>query len=222
MNNIEKVRQIKTNSFVTLDDEAALMISKQNNLGYKPIQYSVVDRTELVIRAQNNNVLVRFYFIKLESNLGSPTLMIKQVDNDFEARVLNKPDDFSPGDRKELLQRNILWIFQKPDIELTDNIEYGDIGFGSNSKSYFSYNDLIYTESFTIGETNYHKKQQGDLNGEINGDAGILGTLAEYVSMEQTSNEQAIILEIGPQESDTGGLLQLLVGRSIRMNNVRL
>lgn len=206
--NLAEWKQVRNKSIVIMNDESSVLRSRQNGLGLKGIQYQV----KRTIEFQESGNLMTFFFFELDSQLGMRWLMVKIVDDAIEARVLVEPPDYESGNRHDLvLDRDEKWIFQPPK---TDNIIL---------------NDLVYTESFIWDGVTYNKKRQGDINGETeeypkpSGFSKQLATLAEYVASEDSvANQQAVLLEIGPAESDDGGLLRLLIGNVVNVDDIEV
>lgn len=200
-------KRVRNKSVVTLNDEGSILQSRKDGLGLKGIQYQVARTIEF----QESGNLMTFLFFELTSPLGNRWLMVKIVDDAVEARVLIEPPDYESGNRRDLvLDRDEKWMFQPP----------------KNTRDIIL-NDLVYTESFTWDGATYNKKRQGDINGETeeypkpSGFSKQLATLAEYVAAEdKVANQQAVLLEIGPAESDDGGLLRLLVGNVVSVDDI--
>lgn len=209
MHSLKDFISLSKGSIVTLNDESSIWRSKKYKLGLNGMQYTV----KRVIEFTESEDLMRFYFAEIEHALETRWLMVKVVDDDFDVRVLFEPTDYESGNRRDLvIDRDIKWMFKEPD---TDEIVL---------------NNLVYTESFDWDKVVYNKKRQADINGESqerpkpSGFSKQLATLAEYCcdGSVKADNPQALLLEIGPAESDDGGLLRLFLGYVIPTSEVEI
>lgn len=208
-------KNLKPGSQVILKDARSL----QANVNGVP--YEVVRTIEI----PEDRRLMTWVFIELTGPTDETRwLMVKVVDNNMDIRIYHRPEKFNAGNRADFIGRNERWIFQKP--EDPDN---------------YSLNDLVYTMDFEWDGFAYHKKAQhvqgADMAGEPcerprpTGDfPQQLATVAEYIADEwvevegkgkaKPKNPEAVLLEIGPADDDNGGLIWLLIGRTLEVGDV--
>lgn len=163
---------------------------------------------------------IEWLFIQLEKK-GDEQLyvMVKMVNDDFEIRVYFEDPSFKQGNRHDMLDNEMFWLFQEP-----KNMEE----FNENPRAYM--NKLNYT--MTLGRTENGKdlafilKDQGEIYCKHK---GSLVTIVEYKTDQECDNPELILLEEGDSGSDrtkkddgSGGYITLLVGATINPEEIEV
>ncbi len=208
-------RDLKPGSFITLTDAGTINDALESGGDLSGRQFEV----RKIIHIDESNKLLTWRFFVLES-AGTKTvwLLAKIVDQDFDLRVLFVPDDFDKGDRHDQIGWEHYELFQKP--EDPDNIVLEELEFAT------SLHRVEGGEEDKEREIEYALKGQGELNGDVteiptpSGVIPLIATVAEYSTDDETENPEAILLEIGNPECETGGLIRLLLGSPVSLSDV--
>lgn len=159
------------------------------------------------------------FFLLMDEDENEVVLMVKIVGLELDLCVYNKPiEDLEPGDRVDMLERDARWLFQEPknrDWRPTD----------------LKYTMEIFDE-LPAGIIKYVQKGQGELTGEcevlstspykINKTEGLIATIVEYRAEVPCENPEWLIVEVGDPDSEGGGLITLLQGAPIALNDIEV
>ena len=147
--------------------------------------------------------------------------MVKIVDQHLNLLVYFEPSEFMPGNRRDMLDRGDTWLFEEP--ENTDEFEFDELQFVRE----IEWNVQVDEDGETVDrDIHYRMKQQGILYGHCTHDpvqAGIrriLAAVIEYATADEYENPELILLELGGENSSEGGLITMLVGNRINMDEV--
>lgn len=211
-------QSLKPGDFITLKDADTMLQSQKRGNGFAPVEYEI----ESVIVLEELTGLAEWRAISLKDN-DKLWLWIKIVDENVDVKIgwENKPEDYMPGNRQDMVERDWSWLFTEEsivDFEKSANV-----------------NDLIYSRFIQVPRekedgqvTDFVFLKKGNLEFEahcnqipkLSGMKPLLGTIAEYNGpATDCSDPELIIFEIGAEESDsdcpTGGLIRILNARNI-------
>lgn len=218
--NVPGLKRLKKGDFVTLTDERTLILQMKAGLGLKPVDRKI-NQIE-TIEANGGLAQIIICDITGESESFRKIIFAKIVDDAFDVRVYDEDPKFLKGNRDDLMKNASLWVSD------TEHV------FFDQPPEFKGANDLRYTGAFATGDLTYIRKQPGEYDGEFRqhpAASGInyplLATVCEYAleAGKQTNPEvpnQALFLEVGPVESDLGGLVTLWYGHEIKNNEFQV
>lgn len=210
-------RSIKADSTITLSDQQAITDSIERGTGVAGIDYIV----ESIWKIREMNGLAEWLLFKLDEEDQELWLVVKIVDQHLNLLVFFEPDEFIPDNRRDVVERGDTWLFEEP--EDNENFEFDALQFVSEIE--WSVQTGENGETFDQ-ELLYRMKQQGVLYGHCTHDpvqAGIkriLTSVIEYATDSDYENPELMLLELGGENSSDGGLITMLVGNSINMDEV--
>jgi len=213
---------LTTGSVVILTDPQALADSAKEGRGAVGREYTV----EEVRSIREQHGLATWQLFRLREIQQDLWLLAKIVDQFVDLRIyFQLPDEeFKPGNRKDMVDRGNLWLFQQP-----------------ANPEHFAYSELEYTTEIQ-GPSEpgqppvcYQMKDQGVMAGTMttfsgNAPAGKMFTmLAEYQATGDCENPELLLLEMGGIDpnapdncDDLGGLIILLQGSPITENEIEV
>ncbi len=210
-------RDIRPGSTVTLSDEQSIADSMKRGEGVKGMDYIV----ESVLKIRQEDGLAEWLLLKLDDEEQDVYLAVKIVDNDFSLLIYFEPVEFPPGNRRDIVERGDTWIFQEPDNP--DDFEYDELEFVSE----IIWNVDVEEEGEVVErEITYRIKGQGVLYGSSTHDptqAGlvrIMAAVVEYTADKDCANPELMLLELGGEHGEEGGLISMLVGCRINKTEV--
>ena len=202
-------RNIKPHSIITLRDEQGIEDSLEKEGSVKGVDYEV----NSIQRIMENNSLAEWLFFNLADKDQNVWLMVKIVDEQISLKVYFEVDEFEQGNRKDIIEREDLWLFEKP-----EDLEH------------FDYNDLKYAleiiQPTDKGKIIFRQKGQGELFGTCtqnpvqSGMEEIFTTIVEYDTVDDCDNPELLILELG--DNKEGGVITLMLGTEINLNEVEV
>jgi len=210
VNDPEFWQEIAPGSIITLKDEQTIEDSMKKNLGAKPIDYIV----SKVRRIEEQDGMVQWTLCLLKDPDQRIWFMAKSVDRNIDFRAYYEPDEFRPGNRRDMVENGNLWLFQEPrDV---NNYKLSELEFTT----------AIDRETEVHGSTrqvSYEQKSQGVLYGSMTSDPaetgferGVFTAVAEYVTGDSAvQNPELLLLEMGGEAGSNGGLINLLLGASL-------
>jgi hypothetical protein len=215
-NGISFWRNVKPGDTLQLKDEVTVDEQIKAGKGVDGL-FIPVSRTASV---QSGGGAVQWIFIELKDTAPKTYVMAKAVGEFLDLRLYREAADFPTGNRKDMLDTENFWVFEKPD-----------------NPDDFSYLELKYTDTVTRkiegGEITYTQKSQGEMDGEcamnpeIPGSVALLATISEYQAdidaggrTPTGANNELMFLEAGSPDLDEGGLIQLLEGRTLQLTDV--
>ena len=204
-------RAIKPDSTLTLTDAQALRecVSGQNYL------------VKQVIKIREKSGICEWLLFEIEGQDGAPDswLMAKLVDNEVDIRVYFESGDFESGNRKDMVEQNNFFLFQKP--EDPDKFTCTELKYAKHIGWDFpgdeEGDDKIHVDyNVKVGE------MQGDVsyNPYQSYQRELLVTIVEFDTSNKTTCPEMFILEIGRSECKDGGLIRLFFGNSIKPTEV--
>lgn len=207
--------QVGPGSIITLKDEQALEDSQRKGRGLSPMDYQVKEARTIDV----SNGLGALRMFHLDDTEQSIWFVAKIVDQDIDLRVYFEPpeSEFAPGNRRDMLDRGDLWLFQEPanpnnyrpkdlrfTLEIVQSVQQDG---GTKQVTYEAKGDELY------GEMTVEPKQSGMSD-------QVMVTVVEYRATEPTENPEALIIETGGENTDDGGLISLMLGSPIRFSEV--
>ncbi|HEY3376932.1 MAG TPA: hypothetical protein VGL77_05495 [Armatimonadota bacterium] len=211
-------RGLTVGSIISLSDKQALEDSIQENRGAVARDYTVQE----VRTIHEQHDLAVWKLCRIADDRQALWFLAKIVGADVDLRVyFDLPDaQFTPGNRRDLVESGNLWLFQQPE-----------------DPEHFTYDALQFsTEIEGPGEEGqppviFHMKGQGALSGLMTvtgaGAEQQFATVVEYCAdAGTTDNPELLLLEIGGVDlatgdtSPDGGLIILLQGAPLAPNEV--
>ena len=199
-------RGVKVGQTLCLSDEQAIEDAMESKTADLEMNY-IIDSIR-IIKHEETGIEWRFLQLRSDDNMW---LLVKIVDKEFDLRIYFEPDDFEQGNRADMIENECHWVFEEP--EDTDDFEL---------------NDLEFAKTFEMCEAEYTIKRFGMLCGVIQcqpsnrGVDGSMTCIAEYQTDADTKNTEIIFLEIGGEEDDDGGFIQMLLGTPINQQEVEV
>jgi hypothetical protein len=213
-------------AMITLSNTETMTESQNRGLGFKPMEFEV---SQVIHLCEINN-LAGWIAIKLNDSTDNLWLWVKMVNGilDIKSCWENDPEDYTPGDRQDMVDNDCGWLFTEKSIET----------YLKSNKL----NDLVYSEAIQgrrwidekagkFTDFVFDKKGNAEFQCECvepdipNDD--LMGTVAEYnCSDENCPDPEMIVFEIGTYEDDEddtpdrGGLIRILHGSNISLNNI--
>jgi len=186
------IRKVKAGDIVSLKDEQTLQDLFQSGNTALGIDL-VVDNVLTITESHNIVTWKRIQFV--ESDI---VLVIKDAGGDaYDVRVCFPPDEYEPGNRSDLCGTDwILRLFEKAedDEQPLDSYEY------------IRSIDINYDDLGTIE----YKIKGGTLYGRDNQDRFC--SVTEWSASQDCPNPEIIAFEIGGDDSDDGGYIDLYQG----------
>ena len=201
---------INPGSTITLRDQQAIEDSMEKGNGMRGVDYVV----KTVYRLKELNGLAEWNLFLLDDPGDIIWLMVKIVEQEIELRVYFEHPQFDPGNRKDMMDQENLWLFMEPD-----------------NPADFQYNDLKFTDHIEIESDNddvliYRQKGFNEMHcwcERLPVPPGIknqIATIVEYQAKEKCENPELLLLEMGGQNSSDGGLIRLMIGCSLRPTEI--
>lgn len=171
----------------------------------------IVER-QLIVREQNG--LAEWVFYTL---VDSPLcVMMKIVDQEYEVRVYKEDPSFIKGNRRDQCERGEYWLFAPP--ENPDDFLFNSLIYTGQMKKILEGRQVVFSQ-----------KSQRELEGEYTEkpprrgiDFPLLATLVEYQANQEVEYSEVMVLEVGPADDVEGGLITLLLGRTIFPHEVQI
>lgn len=201
---------IKPGSTITLKDKQAIEDSMEKGNGMKGMDYMV----KAVHRLKELNNLAQWTLFLLDDPEDIIWVMVKSVDEEIDLRVYFEHPQFEPGNRKDMINQENLWLFMEPD-----------------NPSNFQFNDLIFTDRIEIEDENegtliYGQKGEKEMHcaceSSLTPQEGnkSIATLVEYQAKKDCENPELLIFELGGEQGSEGGLIRLMLGCSLRPTEI--
>ncbi|MDP8239519.1 MAG: hypothetical protein P9X24_10555 [Candidatus Hatepunaea meridiana] len=212
-------REIHPGSTITLTDEQSISDSMERGEGIKGRDYIV----ESVWKIRQEDGFAEWLLFNLDDEDQEIWLVVKIVDQNVGIFVYYEPDEFAAGNRRDVIERGDLWLFNEPDD--VDNFRFDELKF---------VREILWTVDIEDDgdvkekEILYQLKGQGVLYGSCRHDPiqpgleRIMATVIEYDTSEDYENPELMILELGGEKGDEGGLISLMVGSNINMSEVEV
>jgi len=210
-------REIIPGSTITLTDEQSIADSIEQGKGVNAQDYIV----ESILTIRQDNGLAEWLLFNLGDDDQEMYLTAKIVDQHVDLLVYFEPDEFPPGNRADIINRDDMWLFEEPD-DVND----------------FSFDELEFTKEITwINETTdngntiekeilFKIKGQGIQYGICThqpfktGLNRVMASVIEYSTDIDYENPDIMVLELGGEKGDEGGLISMLIGCRINLTEV--
>jgi len=210
-------RSVKPDSTITLTDEQSIVDSIERGEGVSGRDYIV----ESIWKIQHDELLAEWLLFNLGDDEQNIYLVLKIVDQHIDIYVYYEPDEFPPGNRRDVVERGDEWIFEEPaDF---DNFKYDELGL---MREIIMNVEIKKDDDIRNEDVAYRMKGQGVMYGNCTHDpaqAGIgriMATVVEYSTDDSYDNPEMMILELGGEHSDEGGLISLMLGCGINLSDV--
>jgi len=199
-------RSLGCGSVVTLSDAQTREDSIKEGRGDQPLSFTV-QTIRTITEAGGLAVWRLFHLSEVKQQIW---LMAKVVGQEVDLRVYFEvpTEQFQPGNRRDMVERNNLWLFQQP-----------------ADPNHFTYNELEYTANIEAPAENgqpvtFRMKPQGTLHGLLRTDpSGEEGdndftSVVEYQAdpLNASENPELLLLEVGNADNSDGGLITLWQG----------
>jgi hypothetical protein len=210
-------KDIKPGGVVVVNDEQAMMEAIKRGVDAEGgVNYEI----KRVLRLNEVNGLATWTLLKLEG-MDEVWLMVKIVGQEVDHRIYFEVPDFSPGNRADMIAREMFWLFEDP---------------GPDWKS--AYNDLKFINTINIDtnpggnapatRTSYQQKPFGPMYARCSeepkqseGDE-YLAILVEYSSADATDNPELLLLELGGEHGQEGGYIMMMLGCTAAIADLRV
>jgi len=206
-------RELKPGSTISLTDAQALDDSMQSGQGVSARDYVVRERRSI----KQLEGPLEWQLFDVEDGEGRLWFLVKIVDTDIALRVYFEAEGFEPGTRAELIDREMSWLFQEPE---------DPDGFRCNE---LAYAEEIIQDIEVDGEEKeirFRIKPQGELHGacthlpQQSWPQVMMATVVEYATQQACENPELLLLELGGEEGEDGGVITLLLGCGLRLSEV--
>jgi len=199
-------RSVKAGDMVSLSDAQTIIAQMKSGKGTTPANHEISS----VLSATQLNNLAEWRFFKLGQT--SLWLMAKIVDKNLALLVLRDAPDWEPATRKELVDKELLFMFNAP--KDTNNFEYDEL-------TYVDEVNVTNSEINKGTETFFYMKPQREQHAKADWQppqSGIgqqIATIVEYAAEANKGfvDTELVILELGVKASD--GVIHFLVGRPV-------
>ena len=206
---------IKPKSIITISAAPGMQDSMRRGLGVRGLDYSV--RT--VARCEHISGISSHVVITLEDAEQAAFLVVKSVDDLVDIFIYFDPPGLSGGERPDLLERGMHWLFQEPGNP--DSFDPAELRYTTSLVQH-----LPGKEGEASLELRYALKPQGELQchySEVPARAGLpekmLATLVEYRCEHPAENPEFLILEVGEERSNRS-YVRFFLGCQIRLSEV--
>lgn len=219
-------RNLKPGGMILLKDSQSIELGIYNKLGTSGINYRVkeVDRFDHLNAEGHESGICQWIFARLtKAGIDDLFLMVKSVKGqEPECRVYYRPqvtadddsksDLVSSGDRNDLIEAGHSWIFAEEDLSQHTFVELTftkEIKYSANEDS-----ETVYQQK-PVGEVFANCVQNPNIS-----EVGLIATIVEYASANESINPEALIIEIGAPENEFGGNITLYFGTPINLDEI--
>ncbi len=206
-------RALKPGSTISLKDAQALEDSMKAGLGVSARDY-VVREVRSIKQLEGP---VEWQLFNVEDGEERLWFLVKIVDEDIALRMYFEVEGLQPGTRSEMIEREMSWLFQEP--KDPDDVRC---------------NELAYAEEITQAievegeekEIRFRIKPQGELHGACTHEPQqswpqvMMATVVEYASQQACENPELLLLELGGESGEEGGVITLFQGCDVRFSEV--
>lgn len=186
---------------------------------------------EEIWRIKESRGIAEWQFFRIRSlhDEDAVWLMIKSAGDgsnqgeELSAGVYFEADGFAPGNREELLQQELYWVFAEP--RDTANYELLDLEFAPQLNFNVEVNGSAREAEFAkIGNLEFHGKATADPS--VSGvsfaeSTEMIGTVAEYRTTMQVPNPKVVFFETGAPNRK-GGLIRMIQGADISVGDIEV
>ncbi len=215
-------RTLRPGSTVILKDEQTLadMIA-----GGEAIATGRDYNLEEIWRIRESRDIAEWQFFRIRSphDEDATWLMIKSAGEEISAGVYFEADGFQSGNRENLLQQELYWVFAEP--RDAENYKVLDLQFAPHL--YFNVDvdgEAKEVEFAKMGNLEFHGNATADppiANASFAESNRMVGTVAEYQTMLPVPNPKVVFFEAGvPNEQ--GGLIRMVQGSDISIGDIEV
>ncbi len=206
---------VKPKSIITISDAQGIQDSMRRGLGVRGLDYTV----RSMARCEQLEGLSTHVVLTLDDTEQAAFLVAKIVDDLVDLTLYFEPPGLSGGERTDLLDRGMQWLFQAP--VNPDSFEPAELRYTTS---------LMQSVPGASGtpalELLYALKPQGELQcrySESPTRAGLaqqmLATLVEYRCEQPAENPEFLIMEVG-EERSRRSFLRFFLGCPIGLSEV--
>lgn len=206
---------VKPKSIISISDAQGIQDSMRRGLGVRGLDYTV----RSVARCEQLEGLSTHVVLTLDDTEQAAFLVAKIVDDLVDLTLYFEPPGLSGGERTDLLDRGMQWLFQAP--VNPDSFEPAELRYTTS---------LMQSVPGASGapalELLYALKPQGELQcrySESPTRAGLaqqmLATLVEYRCEQPAENPEFLIMEVG-EERSRRSFLRFFLGCPIGLSEV--
>ncbi len=142
---------------------------------------------------------------------------------DISAGVYFEADGFTPGNREDLLNQDLYWVFAEPAD--TSNYNLIDLEFAPQLNFNVEVNGEAREAVFEkTGNLEFHGKATSDpsmIDVSFAESTRMIGTVAEYATPLHVPNPKVLFFEVGAPNSK-GGLIRMIQGADIRIGDIEV
>lgn len=215
-------RSVRPGSTVVLKDEQTLadMIESGEALATGR-DYNV----EEIWRVKESRDVAEWQFFRIRSphDEDATWLMVKSAGDELSAGVYFEADGFTPGNRDELLQQEMFWVFAEP--RDPNNYRVLDLHFAQHLYFNVDLNGEAREAEFAkMGNLEFHGKATADPapgNLGFSDSTRMMGTVVEYLTTMPVPNPKVVFLETGVP-NERGGLIRMLQGADIPVGDIEV
>ena len=221
-------QSLRPGSTIILKDEQTLadMISSGETLA-EGRDYNL----EEVWRIKESRGIAEWQFFRIRSlhDEDAVWLLIKSAGggtgqgDDLSAGVYFEADGFTPGNREDLLNQELYWVFAEPPD--TSNYKLLDLEFAPQLNFNVDVNGNAREAEFAkTGNLEFHGKATADPSPSdvsFADSSSMLGTVAEYLTAMRVPNPKVIFFEVGAP-NPKGGLIRMIQGADIGLGDIEV
>ncbi|MCC7340322.1 MAG: hypothetical protein IT170_04485 [Bryobacterales bacterium] len=186
---------------------------------------------EEVWRIKESRGIAEWQFFRIRSlhDEDAVWLMIKSTGSssnageELSAGVYFEADGFAPGNREDLLNRELYWVFAEPPD--TSNYKLIDLEFAPQLNFNVEVDGAAREAEFAkIGNLEFQGKATADpsmSNVSFAKSTEMIGTVAEYRTAMRVPNPKVIFFETGAP-NPKGGLIRMLQGSDISVGDIEV
>jgi hypothetical protein len=206
-------RALKPGSTISLKDAQALEDSMKAGLGVSARDY-VVREVRSIKQLEGP---VEWQLFNVEDGEERLWFLVKIVDEDIALRMYFEVEGLQPGTRSEMIEREMSWLFQEP--KDPDDFRCNELGYAE---------EIIQAieEDGEEKEIRFRIKPQGELHGACTHEPQqswpqvMMATVVEYASQQACANPELLLLELGGESGEDGGVITLFQGCDVRFSEV--
>ena len=206
-------RALKPGSTISLKDAQALEDSMKAGLGVSARDY-VVREVRSIKQLEGP---VEWQLFNVEDGEERLWFLVKIVDEDIALRMYFEVEGLQPGTRSEMIEREMSWLFQEP--KDPDDVRCNELAYAE---------EIIQAieEDGEEKEIRFRIKPQGELHGACTHEPQqswprvMMATVVEYASQQACANPELLLLELGGERGEDGGVITLFLGCDVRFSEV--
>lgn len=210
-------QQVAPGHLVVVSDAQALLEAVRQDLDAEGgLNYEV----KRVLRLKELSALAEWVLVRLEG-ADEIWLMAKIVGDAVDLRLYFEVPEFPPGNRADMLDQDMYWLFEDPGPDWQDCYEVLQFAQAITV-------DQEPGEAGTPTSTCYRQKPWGTLYGQCRETpASPLGepyaaAIIEYQTEDPSDNPELLILELGGEQETKGGYITMMLGCPAEPSELRV